>query len=606
MFELQPYDTNDIAQYQLCYGTHVPVTNVDVDGGPGPYQVGTSDDGEAALDIEQAIGAAAGASVLVYQAPNSTAGSMDAYSKIMSDNVAKVISSSWGSCEARHASGGGAQIQQENTIFQEGAVQGQTVFIASGDSGSAACFQSDPNDTSLSVQDPSAQPFVTGVGGTILFTGSVQSPQYYTPGSSPLEGVWNEGTNNGHASASTGGLSTQWAMPSYQQNAASSVGVINANSIQPGISCGSTYCRQVPDVSADSDAVTGYAVYANGQNTGGGWTIIGGTSAAAPLWAAYTALVNASGTCRGQTVGFINPFLYSIAGSAYRTNLTDITNPSPVSGLASNDAIQANNNVYPVTPNYDMATGLGSMIGPSLASSLCSLASPVYSVSVAGPGNQSTIVGRPVSLTVPGADSGGAPLTYAATGLPPGLAINAGTGAITGTPTTLGTFTVVVSARDKYTNAGSSAPFTWAVIKPPVGKPKSTGVSLGGLAGGKPSLKFTLAAGSNAPALKSVAVTLPGGLRFAKKAKSLSKGISVRNGGKKLKFKLAVKKGTLTITLKSSARKVTVKIGKPAISVSRSLASKVKHHKVKKLRLKLKATDTSKKSTTYSPKLKVK
>jgi subtilase family serine protease len=607
LFELQPYDPTDIATYQACYGTTVPVNQVNVDGGPGPYQVGTSDDGEAALDIELAIATAPGATVTVYQAPNNGTGAIDMYNKIVSDNTSKVISSSWGSCEANHAAGGGAQIKAENNTFMEAATQGQTIFIASGDSGSAACYQGDHSNTSLSVQDPSAQPFATAVGGTTLFSGSEQNPVFYTPGSSPIESVWNDGTSqSGDASASTGGLSTQWPMPAYQQNAASSVGVINANSITPGISCGSQYCREVPDVSANADAATGYAVYANGQNTanGGGWTIIGGTSAAAPLWAGYTALVNATPTCRGLTVGFMNPFLYSVAGSNYRTNLTDISLASPISGAANNDAIGMNNGLFPDTANYDMATGLGSMIAPALASSLCGQAAPVYTVAVTSPGNQSTVVGTAVSVPVTASDSGGTGLLYTATGLPAGLSINASTGAITGTPTIPGVSTVTVTARDKFANAGSSTPFSWAVVKP-VGKPKSSGASFGGLSKGKPSLKFTLSAGLNAPALKSVSVTLPGGLSFAKKAKSLSKGVSVRNGGK-LKVKLSRKGATLTITLKRSSRKVSVSIGRPAISESGSLKSKVKRHKVGKLTLKLKAFDTSHKSTSYALKLKAK
>jgi Putative Ig domain len=275
----------------------------------------------------------------------------------------------------------------------------------------------------------------------------------------------------------------------------------------------------------------------------------------------------------------------------------------PFTSDANNDALGVNNGLYPVTANYDMTTGIGTPMAATLGPALCGARAPVFTVTVNSPGNQRTTVGKPVSLQISASDSGGVPLTFGATALPAGLTMSSA-GLIKGTPTTPQSVPVTIKAGDNDANTGSAS-FTWTVANP-VGKPTTSGVSLGGLASHTPTLKFTLAAGLNAPALKSVSVTLPGGLSFAKKAKSLSKGVSVKNGGKKLKFKLAVKGGALTITLKSSARKLTVKIGKPAISVSGSLASKVKHHKVKQVTVRLKTTDTSKKSTTYSPKLKVK
>ncbi len=600
LFELQPYDPTDIAQYQLCYGTNVPITNVPVDGGPGPYTPGKSDDSESALDLEQVIGLAPGASIQVYEGPNSSTGSLDTLSQIVTTNQAKVISSSFGICEAL---AGGTTMQSENNLYAEAAAQGQSYFVASGDQGSASCSANQPTNTSLSVLDPAAQPFVTGVGGTVMYASVNGKNVFYQPGDTPIESVWNDGATQGSqgqavAHATTGGLSSQWPMPSYQSGSATSLGVINANSHNGP--CGAALCRETPDVSANGDSNTGYAVFANG-NSGGGWTIIGGTSAASPLWAAFTALMNASSACRGTTLGFENPSLYSIGGSSYLSDFRDVSTASPYTpNQPNNDALGVNNGLYPVTPNYDMTTGIGTPMAATLGPALCAARAPVFTVTVSSPGNQTTTVGKPVSLQISASDSGGVPLTFGATALPAGLTMNSA-GLITGTPTTPQSVPVTIKAGDNDANTGSAS-FTWTIAKP-VGKPTTSGVSLGGLASHKPTLKFTLAAGLNAPALKSVSVTLPGGLSFAKKAKSLSKGISVKNGGK---FKLAVKGGTLTITLKGSARKLTVKIGKPAISVSGSLASKVKHHKVKKLTVRLKATDTSKKSTTYSPKLKVK
>ena len=409
--------------------------------------------------------------------------------------------------------------------------------------------------------------------------------------------MWNDGNGSG----SGGGLSTQWPMPSYQSQAASSVGVINSASIQNGISCGSTYCREVPDVSADADAQTGY-VFNTNMNNGGGWSVIGGTSAAAPLWAAFTALVNAQPACRGKTVGFANPDLYSLAGSSYRTDFSDIVDASPITGYTTNDALNGTG-LYPLTPNYDMATGIGSMVTPGLAPALCALASPVYTVGVTSPGNQSSFVGTPVSLTVAGTDSGGAALHYAASGLPAGLAM-AANGVITGTPTTAQTATVTVSAADAFTNAGSIS-FTWSIVnRPVIGKPTTKSVKLSGLGKRKPKLTLTLAAGTNAPALKSALISLPSGLKFATKAKTLDKGISLKSGKTKLKFSVSVKKGVLTVTLKSSTRSATLTLTKPAVTITAGEATKIRKHKIKKLTIHLKTIDTSKTTVTLAITLK--
>ena len=163
-----------------------------------------------------------------------------------------------------------------------------------------------------------------------------------------------------------------------------------------------------------------------------------------------------------------------------------------------------------------MTTGLGSPNAAALGKSLCSVRAPVYTVAVTSPGNQSTFVGSPVNLAVHGADSGNAALAYVATGLPAGLSINASTGVISGTPTTPQTATVAVSAGDQFTNAGSTS-FTWAIVpRPVIGKPTAKWVKISGLGKRKPKLTLTLNAGTNAPALKAVAITLPKGLSFAR------------------------------------------------------------------------------------------
>jgi subtilase family serine protease len=614
MFEQQPYSPTDVAAYQACYGTSASVSNVDVAGGPGPF---TGDDGESALDIEQAIGLAPKANILVYEGPFTA--TVQIISTIVSQDLAKVISSSYGLCERLT---GGTTINAESPLLQEAAVQGQSFFISSGDSGSNMCYQATADqptpDTSLSVIDPGGQPFATGVGGTSLIAGTPSNESFYQPGMTPLETVWNDPSSTDsagrpHLSGTGGGISSQFAMPSYQSTAAGALNVINSNS--SAAPCGgSTFCREVPDVAADADPNTGYAVFSStaGQAS---WGVTGGTSAAAPLWAAFTALANASGTCRGLPVGFVNPALYQLASTSYLNNFNDITTASPnapslgFSGQANNDAaweftIPNNpNDLFPIGTGYDMATGLGSMIAPHLASSLCSLRAPVYAVSVTFPGNQLSIVNQAAAIQVNATDSGGAALSYSATGLPPGLAINPANGQITGTPTVSGAYTVGVTAADAFTNTNQTS-FSWTVVTPQ--PPTIAGGSLGNVARGRAKLSFKLTAGSFEPPIQSFGFSLPRGISFAKKARTLGKGIVLKgSNGQRAKYSLKLSHGVLTITLRSTQTALFFSIAPPATTVSSSLVNKAKHHKVKTLSVLIKVVNSGRATISLPLKLKV-
>ena len=428
LFELEPNLTSDVATYQSCYGTTTSVKYVKVDGGAGVGPGG----GEAALDIEDVIGLAPQANVVVYQGPNTNPGAYDTYSKIISQDTAKVVSTSWGMCESGEAS----IIASESTLFQEAVTQGQSVFASSGDSGSEDCGT---GDNSLAVDDPASQPDVTGVGGTTM----------PTLGPPPKQTVWNN--NSG---ATGGGISSIWPMPTYQSGAPASLHVINSQS--SGSPCSTTtgsYCREVPDVSADADPDTGYLIYWQG-----GWTGIGGTSAAAPLWAAFTALVNASSGCNGTPIGFANPVLYEAAANAYSTEFSDVTS-------GDNDLTDSNGGSFPAGKGYDMATGLGTPIGSTLPATLCNGGTPPPGVTVADPGDQSTTIGVPASVPIGATDStSGATLTYAATGLPAGLSIDPSLGLISGTPTIGGNYTVTVTVTGT-DNGSDSTSFTWAVTQ---------------------------------------------------------------------------------------------------------------------------------------------
>jgi hypothetical protein len=425
LFELEPYLASDVAAYQSCYGTSASVTDTAVDGGSGSG----AGDGEAALDIEDVIGLAPQVAIDVYEGPDSDAGLVDVYSDIVSQDRAQVVSTSWGVCEPGSDS---SVVTSEESLFEEAAAQGQSVLAAAGDLGAEGCLGSD----GLAVDDPASQPYVTAVGGT----------EVDSPGLPPIEQAW----NTGGSGAGSGGISTLHGMPSYQSAAPDWLDVVGVRSSgAPCAAAGGSYCREVPDVSADADPSSGYLVFYDG-----GWADIGGTSGAAPLWAALLALVDASSSCGGKTVGFANPALYAAAATSYEADFDDVT-------FGDNDRTGTNGGSYPATVGYDMATGLGSPKGTSLSTTLC--AGPSGDVVAAeSPGSQICHEGSPSSLRLTGTDSAGLRLVWTASDLPPGLSISS-SGDVSGTPETIGVFPVTVTDTDRDGVSGSTA-FLWTVI----------------------------------------------------------------------------------------------------------------------------------------------
>ncbi len=160
VFELDGYVKSNVATYVSNYGLGSPVpSNILVDGFNGSAGSGEV---EVELDIEVVNAIAPKAQVLVYEGPNSSAGVVDTYKKIATDNTAKVISSSWGQCEPQSSQ---SDINSEDQVFQQYAAQGQSMFAAAGDTGAYDCRG---NTTTLAVDNPADDPYVTGVGGTNL------------------------------------------------------------------------------------------------------------------------------------------------------------------------------------------------------------------------------------------------------------------------------------------------------------------------------------------------------------------------------------------------------------------------------------------------------
>jgi subtilase family serine protease len=320
LFELDGYNASDVIAYENYFGlSKVPLQNVLVDGFSGRTGSGAS---EVTLDIELMIAVAQQADrIIVYEGPNTNKGVLDTYNRIATDNLAKQVSSSWGLSETQSSA---ALLASENAIFQQMAAQGQSVYAASGDNGAY------DNGATLSVDDPASQPFVVGVGGTHLYLNN--------DGSYNRETTWNNGSVR--AGAGGGGVSSVWVLPDYQQ----SIAATSASSVM----------RNVPDVALNSDPNSGYSIYYRGR-----WYIFGGTSCAAPLWAAFTAIINQQRIDHGGApLGFANPAIYQIGGGGNpSSDFYDIADGST-------------NLYYTAITGFDNATGWGSIQGASLFADL--------------------------------------------------------------------------------------------------------------------------------------------------------------------------------------------------------------------------------------------
>ena len=274
---------------------------------------------EVTLDIEMVISMAPGlAKVIIYEGFVSH----DIINAMADDNIAKQLSCSWDF--------GGFFDPTMEGIFMQMAAQGQSFFYASGDTDA---YTDD-------IPEPADDPYITIVGGTTLTT--------EMNGAWKSESVWNWGGGQG----SSGGISTGYEIPGWQQGIS-----MSANQ-------GSTTRRNIPDVAMCADNVF---VYDSGQTNNRG-----GTSAAAPLWAAFTALVNQQAAADGKPpVGFINPAIYQIGkGSGYATAFHDIT--------TGNNANSSSAGKFNAVLGYDLCTGWGTPTGNGLVNALLDFAGPIW------------------------------------------------------------------------------------------------------------------------------------------------------------------------------------------------------------------------------------
>ena len=305
------YSAEDIENYFKWLKMRPPeIKLIPIDGALG--LPGTDDDGEVLLDIDMAGGVAPGAKIVIYMAPNTDQGFIDAVNAAVHDAIYKpsVISICWGDPDVWYSPSFMASMDQ---AFKSAAVMGVTVFCSSGDLGSA-----DGVSDNLSHADyPASSRYVTGCGGTKFDpTGEV---------------VWNEG----HNSSTGGGISDYFPMPVWQRNAG----------IPTSANPGGHFGRGVPDIAGNADPYTGYLLLFRGMPI-----IFGGTSAVAPFYAGLTALINQK---LNSPVGFLDPSLYAMANSS-----------------VFNDITSGNNGAYQAVKGWDACTGLGSLDGSNLMNAL--------------------------------------------------------------------------------------------------------------------------------------------------------------------------------------------------------------------------------------------
>lgn len=348
--------------------------------GSGIEAFSPGDEGESEIDLEYSLGIAKGANIfLVYVGANQNYDVFDALAFAITDDIAPVISISYSICEPLLSQ---SELAQGDALFEEATAQGQTLVAAAGDSGSTACSPYNPSagftaaqQQALAVNFPASSPHVTAVGGTQMAAGTFSTgpSSYWGPPalggdaeSSLLSYVpevpWNEGSASTGIAAGGGGISAYYPRPAWQSGV-------------PGIAPGAY--RLLPDIALQSSSANpGYLVCSSDQSlirpetlsclngmrgSGNFYTVVGGTSFAAPIFAGFIAILNEAKFSTGQ--GDINPELYSLAvdPTTYAAVFHDITSGSNACVSGAANCTPAGQSNFAATVGYDEASGLGSV-----------------------------------------------------------------------------------------------------------------------------------------------------------------------------------------------------------------------------------------------------
>ena len=301
---------------------------------PMPSQLQNDPDfiGETMLDIEVIAGLCPAATIAVYFSQFTERGWIENLDAVLTDKDAPpILSVSYGLAEGQDIWTQQA-IDHVNDALKELANAGMTVLVSTGDDGT----DDQVNDGGAHVSFPSTSPYVLAVGGTSLDRTSGD------------EIVWFEGdgVRRDQGGSTGGGVSEMNPKPSWQ--------TVNIHSVDPSADNG----RIIPDVAADAAGSTGYFTVANG-NPG----IVGGTSAATPLWAGLLCRIVQS----GKNVGFLTPRLYAPTGTTSGKTLGAVACRDITSGNNKSGSSAAG---YSAKPGYDACTGWGSPKGRVLLDNL--------------------------------------------------------------------------------------------------------------------------------------------------------------------------------------------------------------------------------------------
>ena len=361
---------------------------VNVDGGPGAPSDDSGSD-ETTLDVQQSGGVAPAAKIIVYQAPNTDQGFIDVFARAIDDNAADTLSVSWGewewletqaTVESPMTGRSIDSLHAMSSLFLQAALQGQSMFAASGDQGAfdanhPQVFPLPDYSQIVSVDAPASSPWITAAGGTTLPGDQVyQLPDgsLYTV-SIPKERTWGweyltqlcaklgyDPISCGILPAGGGGgVSAFFPLPFYQyltpgiQRTEAGQVLVDYTGAKPVTitKLPARYAgRNLPDVSLNADPETGYVVlYTSDKDGYGEYDYYGGTSFVAPQLNGITALI---GQAVHGRVGLINPALYGLVdlGLAYRG-----------SNAPLNDITQGTNEFYTAHAGYDQGTGVGTM-----------------------------------------------------------------------------------------------------------------------------------------------------------------------------------------------------------------------------------------------------
>ena len=442
LLQFDGYYPADIKAYATMTGnnrTNIAIVPVYVDGYNGTPTTNGND--EVSLDIEMAMAMAPGLNQIVVFSGGPNGNPDDILNSMLSYSATvKNLSCSWG--------WSGGPDTTADGIFISMAVQGQSFFNASGDSCSFTAGANSVNGVdNVNLQNcPSSSPYITQVGGTTLTMAGTASS--YT-----TEVVWNWKTEFGNSYdgwGSSGGVSTYYAIPSWQTNV-------------PNITArgGSTSKRNIPDVALTADNIY---IISGGKQVGS--TGVGGTSCAAPLWAGYMALINQALVQHGDpNAGFVNPLLYSLISqtSIYTNCFNDITN-------GNNTWSKYTTEFYAAT-NYDLCTGIGSPKVGLIAAFLPGNTNFTISTNNL---NGSGFAGggfswNPSALTI--SNSGNSSLSWSITNLPTWL----GTSATNGSLAIGGATNVVFKSTSSTTNLPSGTYTAAFQVTSPV---KSTNITV--------------------------------------------------------------------------------------------------------------------------------